>query len=321
VPILVGDQPPVEAPTEPTTEQVASTDYPAMFWTGWTGDSWQLAGDLRSLTMLTRDGRSGMIMPEVEHILVEAATSDGAYWQGYKTRVRQIGFPLFIWSNESPSAMRAEHERFLRTLQPDKTGTFTIAFPDGLRKSIQLRYLAGAEGSQDGGVYGLTWQKYLVQLIAADPYFYGDAVTQVFGNATAVNFYGGGTPGVSEGPPFYIGSSQTIASATLSNPGDRETWATYRIDGPFTSVTIVGGGTTLTLPITKTAGQWIQVNTDPSVGTIVDQAGANMWASAGTVRFAALPAFQSTELSITVVGADANTAVTVSFTPKYWRAW
>lgn len=322
MPILIGETPPPPIPPEeePQPEQVF-TDYPSMFWTGWTGDSWQLAGNFKSLTMLTRDGRTGMILPEIEHIHDESATSDGAYWRGYKSRIREIGWPVFIWG-ESPTEMRAEHDRFLRTLQPDKTGTFTVASPDGLRKSLQLRYAGGAEGSQDGGLYGISWQRYpALKLIAADPYWSGDLISQGFGNTAAANFYGGGTPGVSMGPPYHIASSQTLASAALANPGDRPAYVKWRIDGPFTSITLIGGGSTITLPITKTVGQWIEVDTDPTVATIVDHTGANMWPSAGAVTFAAMPPNATTSLSIVVVGATTATKVTVSFTPKYWRAW
>lgn len=319
MPILVGPQSPTELPEEPPVEVAPVLDSPSMFWTGWTGDEWQLAGNFAALTLLERD-RTGMIMPPVEHILTESATGDGAHWQGYKTRVRELQWPLFVWGDDG-TAMRAEHDRFLRTLQPDQTGVFTVAFPDGLRKSLNLRYSSGAEGSQGANVYGVTWMRHVLSLIATDPYFYGTAQTITFGNASATNFYGGGTVGVSKAPPFVISSSQTLANATVFNSGDRPAWPVWKIHGPFTSFTVGVGSATITLTVTKTAGQWVEINTDPLQGTLKDQAGANMWASAGTVTFAALPPLATTPLSITIGGSDANTKVDFTFTPRWWRAW
>lgn len=320
MPVVVGTTPPVGPPPVVTPPDVvpANQGQPSMTWTGWTGESWTLAGDFSALVLLEADGRGGMIMPPVENLAYQSATADGATWAGYNIPPRDVTWPL-IFVAGSPVEMRAEHARFLNTLRPGTVGTLTVALPDGERRSLALRYVSGAEGDFGTNTYGASWLRHAVTMRAYDPFFFGDSVSQIFSYSPGVNFYGGVPGGL--GPPFYVSSSDTIDSATITNPGDADVYGKWKIYGPFTSATVGFGSSTISLPITKTLGHWIEVDTNPLVGTIIDDLGANLWQYAGAVNFAPLPAASTTSLSVTIIGSGTGTAVDFSFTPKFWRAW
>jgi hypothetical protein len=289
-----------------------------MTWTGWTGETFNLAGDFKAATLMEAEGRSGLVMPPIEHYSVRAATSDGETWQGYNVLPRDVTWPIII-VGDSPQAMREEHRRFLATMRPDQTGTLDVYAPDGEKRSLTLRYMAGAEGDFGTTTYGGYWLRHSIKMRAYDPFFYGDPITQPFAYAPGVNFYGGGTG--TTAPLFYISSSRTVDSAQITNPGDADVYGVWRIYGPFTSATVGFGSSTIVLPFTISAPHWVEVNTDRRVATIVDDLGANRWADAGTVKFAPLPAGATTTLAVTIAGAGTGTAVEFSFRPKFWRAW
>lgn len=319
MPIIVGSIEP--EPPEPPTPPEPVIDRPIVFqWTGWTGDTWTIAGDVASKAFLERDGRSGLLFPPIEHRFAESATTDGSEWRGVRVLNRPLSWPLFLYGT-SGEAMRVEHTKFLRTLEPDKVGKLTVAHPDGHRRYLDLRYQDGAVGEFGGSTFGIIWVKHSLTMVTEQPYLYGDAITSSFNSEASTNFYGGGTIGTSKGPPFVIGSSYTLASAEITNPGDRPAWPVWTVNGPMTNFTGTLDGKTIELPITLSAGQSITVNTAPRVQTIEREDGSNQWAAAGDVEFAAVPPMATSALTLSVAGATTDTSVVLSLTPMWWRAW
>jgi len=320
VPVLVGSTPPVGPVTPPVESLPAQYAQPLLTWTGWTGDTWTLGGDFKSMALLEADGRGGLVMPPVEHYSDVSATAVGAVWQSHTVLPRDVTWPLIVIA-DSPQAMRTEHRRFMTTLRPDKTGTFTVTAPDGERRSLEMRYVSGGEGDFGVNAYGISWIRHGLTMRAYDPFFYGDELVASFKYSAGVNFYGGAPGGF--GPPFYISSSQTIDSAVITNPGDADVYGVWRLNGPFTSATVGFGSNTITIPFAVSAGNWVEVNTDRRIATIVDQTGANRWPSvaAAAVKFAPLPASSTTTLAVSVVGAASGMSVSFTYRPKHWRAW
>lgn len=316
MPILVSTTPPV-GPTVPDVLP-GSQLQPTMTWTGWTGDSWVLGGNFNSKALLEADGRGGLLMPPGENYSDRSATADGETWQGYSVLPRDVTWPLVI-IGDSPQDFRTEHARFLTTLQFGKSGTLTVTHPDGSRRSLQLRYVEGGEGDFGVNAYGISWMRHPVKMRAYDPYFYGDPVTEVFDYSPGVNFYGGGVGTL--GPPYHLSSGRTIDSAAITNPGDVDAYGVWKLHGPFTSATVTVGGKQIAVPFARTLGQWVEINTDRRIATIVDQAGANRWGDVGVVQFAPIPASASTTIGINLVSAGAGAQVEFTYTPKHWRAW
>lgn len=115
-----------------------------------------------------------------------------------------------------------------------------------------------------------------------------------------------------------------FATATVPNRGDEPSWPHYRIVGPLTGGTIGLMGEALTLP-TLTAGQWLEINTDPDEWTAIDQAGldrsddlnggdGNRWHTRAPVDDKAIP--------VTITGTDTtgSTLVTVTVPQLFWTA-
>lgn len=319
MPIVVSPGTVVPPPTPPAPlPSYIATDLLSFTWTGWNGETWQIQGGLGSSAVMPIDGRTGFGMPPVTQYFTESATSDGSTWHGYRTQARTFDFPVFV-TGSTPTEAREEQARFMSTLRPDKVGVLTVADPLGRRRYLSLRYISGADEEFQSSNFALYWYSHRLRFVAEQPYYYGDAIPLEFKSETGVNFYGGGVGTL--GPLFYISNSQTTDNAIVTNPGDVDAWPVWKIHGPFTSFTGTIGGKSIALPITKTVGHWIEVNSNPEVQTIVDDLGANMWAFAGAVDFGAIPASSSTQLGITLVGSDVGTKVEVEFTPKFWRAW
>jgi hypothetical protein len=155
--------------------------------------------------------------------------------------------------------------------------------------------------------YGITWD-------AADPFWRGSPVSVRFEYPSA-------TPAFFTGPPFRLAPSQVLGSATVTNPGDVDSSAVLRIEGPFSSFTAdVGPAHVEASGLSKPLGGWVEVDMTPSKLTILDEEGTDLWGSVDDVIFETIPP-GVTEVSTTLAGASAGSAVSVAFTPRYRRAY
>lgn len=321
MPVVVNlgtDTPPVTPPEPPVGNPAIATDLLALTWTGWNGDTWEVQGDSLSKAIMERYGRVGFGMPPIEHFYTQSATLNGTTWNGYRVPGRPFGFPVFV-TGSSPTEARAEQARFLTTMRPDKVGTLTVADPTGARRYIDLRYQSGADGEFESSEYAMYWYSHQLQMLAEDPFYYGDAIPLEFVAPGNVNFYGGGDG--TQAPLFYVGESRTTGNAVVPNPGDVDAWPIWTLHGPFTSATLTVGGATINFPADIGAGHWLKIDTRLKNQLIVDDLGANRWNDAGAVAFAPIPASASTQLGLTLDGSDVDTKVEVEFTPNFWRAW
>lgn len=321
MPVIVGSTPPA-GPVIPVPDAPLPIEYaqPTLTWTGWTGDVWTIGGDYRSMALLEAEGRGGIIMPPVEHYADTSATANGAAWQGYSVLPRVVTWPLIIIA-DTPQALREEHARFMTTLRPDMVGVFTVTAPDGQRRSLDLRYMAGGEGEFGKNAYGIYWIRHSLTMQAFDPFFYGDEEVSPFKYAPGVNFYGGVPGGL--GPPFFISSSQTIDTAEITNPGDAETFGVWRLNGPFDSATVGFGSNLINIPFPMTLNHWVEINTNRKIATILDDLGVNRWPDVAeeAVKFAPLPASSTTNLTVSTAGASTGMSISFTYRPRFWRAW
>lgn len=110
-----------------------------------------------------------------------------------------------------------------------------------------------------------------------------------------------------------------FATATIGNDGDEATWPAYRLTGPITSPTLGLAGEAVALP-TLSAGQWLDIDTDPDWWSIVDQSGADRswigdrWAVRAPAGESAIP------ITITGTGTTSDTTLKVTVPQYYWMA-
>lgn len=281
-------------------------------WTGWDGSEWNMSDPDSGLVLLA--GARGFGMPPMQHWRSQSPAVPGARWRGAVADSREVFWPVKVWKDTGAQDWVVRDRAFWRTLDPQKTGTWTVTLPDGSRRSLTLRL------KDDGNpvwnlmptLYG--WAHYGITLTADDPFWAGDPVQRSWAAPGAgTDFFNG----ASKAPTFNIASANTLDTATLSNPGDVDAYLKWTAYGPFTSVTVGVNGSTVVAPITATAGQVLTIDTDPSVlAATLD--GTDVTAQLTSSEFVPLPPGEDVTLSLAMSGTG---YIAASFTPKYYRAW
>lgn len=113
-----------------------------------------------------------------------------------------------------------------------------------------------------------------------------------------------------------------FAGASIANDGDVDTWPTYRLTGPITSPRLGLDGELSAAGVlpSLSAGQWLDIDTDPDTWSIVDQAGVDRsWVGVRWLKKA--PAGHTTTVSITGSGTTTATKLDVTLPQYYWAAF
>lgn len=280
-------------------------------WTGWDGSEWEMSDPASGIVLLS--GARGFGMPPMQHWRSQSPAVPGARWRGAVADSREVFWPLKIW-NDAGSLEWVELDRaFWRTLDPQKTGTWTATLPDGSRRYLTLRLKDDGNTVWDRipTLYG--WAHYGITLTADDPFWAGDVIQRSWAPSTGTDFFNGS----SQAPTFNIASANTLDTAVLSNPGDVDAYLQWQAYGPFTSVTVGVNGSTVVAPITASAGQVLTIDSDPSVlAATLD--GTDVTSQLTSSEFVALPPGENVTLTLAMAGTG---YIAASFTPKYYRAW
>lgn len=308
--ILVTTTAPVDAPpVEETPPEVTSSQ---MTWTwsaDWLDRSWDLTDVSSSVVKLA--GATGIGQVDSTHWWSDAPTVDGSHWEGLNTPRGSVFVPLLV-QGDTFETFYAEHTAFMRSLDPRREGTLRITRADGRWREIGCRYTSGGDMTADYDVtaslaatYGITWA-------TADPYWRGEEVVARFANSAGGPFF--------PGPPFTITPGLNLQDPTIVNPGDLDAYPVWRIEGPFTAFSVGVGDSLVEMTLTRSAGQYVEIDMHPRKLTIRDQAGVDRWDNVTEVSFSSIPSGQTT-LTTNVTGAGTASAITLTFTPKYRRAW
>jgi hypothetical protein len=188
--------------------------------------------------------------------------------------------------------------------------------PDGRTRELVCRWTGDGGGVFDRDPTAAGWQTYGLSLVAEDPFWAGDPVRRTWTQDAGTNFFGGVPGGF--GPPFFIGPGSVISAATLANPGDAPAFPVWRIDGPFSSVSVGAEGRVVTLTGTVLAGQCRVVDCRPDRQTVTDQDGVDRIAEVTSAQFAAIPPGQTVSLSLAMTGTG---TVSAQIRPRHLRAW
>jgi hypothetical protein len=223
--------------------------------------------------------------------------------------------------SDGGSAEWLAHERaFWKTMHPDKPGAWTVTQPSGETRTLTAVY--DNDGGQEFDVIpSLTgWMNYGIYLAAEQPFWAGTTISGAWAAAPTTDFFGG----ASKGPVFHISSGSTFAKASLTNPGDVETWPVYTIVGPCTAATAGG----VSVPFAVPDGKAVRIDTAP--GPLSQTALYGDWVDGqvvntvdrtrelGAIDFTPVPAGGERPLSIDMTGAG---QIIAEITPLYFRAW
>lgn len=284
-----------------------------MRWTGADGSKWNLTNASDGTVMMP--GVRGLSMPPVVHHRAAHASVPGARWRGLHVDVREVFWPLQVYTGDGSAAWLEKDRAFWRSLDPVKTGTWTVIQPDGTRRSLKLRFVDDGEAAFGHDPVQGGWNSYGITLAAEQPFWEADEIKKSWesGN-TPVDFFG---------PPFTITGGGTLTEAKLENPGDVDAHVVWRVYGPCTSASVGINGKTITVPFAIDAGKYVRIDTNPTAQTAwlsdgngnltVDKTG-----SLTGITFAPLPGKATSDLSLTMAGTG---KITATFTPRYYRAW
>ena len=283
-------------------------------WTDYRGTDWDLSQGLSGLALAP--GVRGMEMPTPTHYKITAPAVDGSFWRGTITPEREATWFLRVFSDAGSQAWIDHRSRFWKGLNPSRTGLWTVTQPNGVKRSLRVRFAGLSDDSDDGSeLFG--WKLYQISLAAEDPFWLGEADRRTFVAPSAGENYYGGAAGGGFGPPFYISAGSTTDSAAISNPGDVDAWPVWTVYGPTTSVSVGLNGRAIEFPMTLTAGQWVRIDTRPTDQQAIDHSGSDRTPQLGLVEFAEIPPGTNVPLTISMTGTG---SVTVEVTPRYFLA-
>jgi hypothetical protein len=292
-------------------------------WVGPDGDEFPLT-DGDEYTSITGRSGFGRVVPD---LVTDATASGAARLADYRDTPRLMRIPLVV-SGDDPDAYLASWRALVASTwhrRPGEVamGRIRVELPDGSWRHIQAVYHSGLDPSEDV-LDDLMWSRQEHQALefwAPEPHFEGPEISLSWRLALdPVPFY-----------PIYplrLKASQVGGSATIDSPGDAPSYPVWQITGPGTPVvTSETTGQTWAFSEPVPAGRTVTVDCrPPSVApdtglTAVDDLGGDWWG-----RFAGWPELWDippgeTRLSAQMIGATADTRLSVSFAPRYLAGW
>lgn len=320
--ILLADQTVTPAPAP---AQMIWPGLSSIVWQGWDMIPYDLAGPgaLGSGVVLGRRVR-GLHFGELEAYAQESPAVDGASYQGYRAKPREVFLSIRVYRHDSGTQAWLEYDsQFWRSMLPAIPGVrgpgrLTVVQPNGTTRWIELypSHRGEVEHEMDPSLNG--WQIYGQYLTANRPFWVGDTVKSApFSQGGSSGFFGGSAGGM--GPPFVIGPGTTFGAATIDNPGDEPAWPRWRVYGPFTQATIGVPGQQSQIIDTVGAGEWRDIDTHPLAVTVRDQTGAvRIPSRIEGAEFSQIMPGMSRPLAVSMVGTG---RIEASLDPLYHRAW
>lgn len=275
-------------------------------WKGWDGSEWELSNPASGV-FLTADGLEGLGMPDFTNYTHGSPVVHGEQWDGWLATGRKVYWNIRIYSDAGSADWVRLNRAFWKTMRPGKTGVWSVELPTGEKFSLTLRFKGdgGHSFTRDPTFKG--WEVYGVELFPEQPFWEAAPVVESWGAEVKTPFLG------SEdiGPPFYVSPVTTIGTATLSNPGDVESYIRWTVTGPTLSVTVGIGGENTVVPFAVPDGKKLVIDTDPR-NLIAELDGVDVMNQLREFNYPALQPGENVKLSLAMEG---NGSVEARFTP------
>ncbi|WP_315913576.1 phage tail domain-containing protein [Arthrobacter sp. lap29] len=271
-------------------------------WTGWDGSIWPIS-DPRSGAALLADGLEGLGMPDILNYTHDSPVVHGSEWDGWLATGRKVYWHFIIYSgsaaDDQPStkAWLARHKAFWKTMRPGTTGVWTVELPTGEKFSLRLRFVSDGGHSYATDPAKRGWEAYGIELFPEQPFWEGVSVVRSWDVGEQVDFFGP----TGFGPDFFISSSAQLSTATVTNPGDVDTFVTWTINGPSTTAVVGIGEDTTTVPFPIAAGSRLVIDTDPRRLT-AELDGVDVMEQLTEFNYPALPPGEDVQLNLALDG-------------------
>lgn len=307
---LILAQPPVQPPIAAPTWQGVTLE-----WEGHDGSLWDLTTGNGGAVLDTAFGEiEGLHEPRITKFTSESYAIPGNRVLGYRAVARDVFWPVLIYADSSDQ-WNDTYGRFFRSIHPQREGIWRATYA-GKTRTLRLTGVYDRPGGSALSPHTIGWARYGVQLEASQPYWEGAPVSAgPWKGADPQNFFGGdGSP--SGATPFVISKSQTIGSATITNPGDVPAYPVWTITGELDDVE-VGIGDAVISPPDVNSGDTLIIDTNPrNVQAALD--GVNVSATVGFLDLEPIPPGESVPVHVQGTGAG---SVSCTLVPLFHRAF
>ncbi|MEU4579981.1 hypothetical protein [Nonomuraea sp. NPDC023979] len=275
--------------------------------------------------IITLPGLKGFDAPPYSLFYDELAALDGGYPRHSRATSRELFIPVFLTAPDRPGLL-ALKRGLIAALNPT-LGPCRITFTegDGSRRFIDAYYVDGARGDEGQDISGLLWLKYGLIFRALDPFFYsGSAQTIKFttGSLEVIPFFGEPFLGRS-----FINKAHSLnGSSTITITGDVDTWPTWTIHGPATSMTFTrkvpnAPDQAFTVNAGLSESQTLVIDTRPRRKSVIDPVtGENLWRLLGPSPNLWPISPGLNEVFIDVANVGAETSVSLTYSPRFQSA-
>lgn len=283
-------------------------------WTGVDGDTWDLmAVGARSGVVILDDGVDGLgAVPRAVTRQDLALGGSLPRWSHAGERI--ITLPLLMFADDPATfrqIRRGLARSFTRTAPPagvPRPGVLRITREDGTWRECSAIYLGGMDalpGSSSGATHGTA----VVQLLACDPWWYGESTVAITFRAAEQRNY--------LAPYGTVSPDTTLGTETVEIVGEIPVSPVWTIVGPATSASVaVVGGPSWTVNGVS-AGETITIDT--ARHTVTTQTGANAFARLtfpGSELFALEPGPNRLELTLTG-GLPETSRIELTYRPRW----
>ncbi len=253
------------------------------------------------------DGPNGLWMPPIALNEDVIPLQPGAKVRHVNVKSRPIHLPVLI-QGSTPAQLEINKRTIMRWFDPRRgDGRLRLTGEDGSQRELICRYAGGLEGDESGRKGGATWQNSIITLQASDPFWYdvSDSTLSFVLAAAVTAFF----------PifPVLLTASTVFASSIVNNDGQAEAWPRWVIQGPGKDPILTNNttGKKLALSRTLTGSDSITVDARPTIKTVVDQSGSNMFPNL-SVQSELWPLEQgANDISVELPGADVASSVTL----------
>jgi hypothetical protein len=252
--------------------------------------------------------REHFAMPPIEHNADVVPFQAGALLRSTRVGVRELDLNMVAIATGIPQ-LRAQLRSLIRAFNPLKgPGVLRVACDTGTRE-LTARYSGGLELAESSEQGGRVWQKFVLTLIAHDPFWRAaDQVAQSWAMAD---------PDLAFFPffPLHLSASAVLGASSIDNPGDVSAWPLWTVRGPADELRLTNTTTGAVLNWTGSlaAGQEMVIDTRLGAKSVTDDSGANRYSGlvAGSSLWALEPGVNDVEL--TVAGAGTATRLELVF--------
>lgn len=289
-----------------------------IIWTGSDGVSWDLTSGSDGVAL--QPGYRGFSAPVIDYFDQQGVNTDGSYNKGYRVPPREVFLPLLILADDlGGSDFTDKDSKFFDGLTPGGYGTLTCITPNGNARYLTCRFQSDSDHgfSSDPAYRG--WEIYGINLLAEDPWWYGPDVEEHFYSSGDEDYYNRSETG----QVAYLSPSFSKERASITNPGDVESWITWTIWSPSGTMTgfkvgvngydIIFPGAITTVPVT--------IDTNPRDRRVL-RSGTDLSPSLSAIpRFDPVPKGASVPLWVSEYSGTVFGTVKATLKPRYFRAW